>query len=77
VAAIIYLLSRKFIIPVEQLRQAAEQIAGGDVQHSITIDSRNELGRLAENLETIRRTLWGKVSMGLSCSRKIMQLLIW
>ncbi|MCP3892217.1 MAG: response regulator [Desulfobulbaceae bacterium] len=62
VAAIIYLLSRKFIIPVEQLRQAAEQIAGGDLQHSITIESRNELGRLAENLETMRRTLRGKIS---------------
>lgn len=62
VSAIILLLTQKFIFPLKQLQFAAEKIALGDLHHSIEIKSRNELGYLAADLETMRRTLKGKIA---------------
>ncbi|MCK5912835.1 MAG: HAMP domain-containing protein, partial [Desulfuromusa sp.] len=62
VAALLFLISRSFIKPMAQLQQASDRIAEGDLQHPIKIKSSNELGILANNLETMRMTLQGKIS---------------
>ena len=62
VAAMLFFISRAFIKPMEQLQQASDCIAGGDLQQAIKVNSRNELGVLAGNLETMRITIQEKIS---------------
>ena len=62
VVAMLFFISRTFIKPMEQLQQASDCIAGGDLQQVIKIKSRNELGVLANNLETMRITIQEKIS---------------
>lgn len=62
VLSIVFFLSRKFIRPVEQLQDVAGRIAGGVLTDPIEIKGRNELGQLADNLETMRKTLQEKIS---------------
>jgi len=45
------IIARGIIKPVGQLRQAADQIAGGDVQVAIEINQRDELGELAASFQ--------------------------
>lgn len=62
VAALIFFISRTFIKPMEQLRHASGEIADGNLQHTIAIQSNNELGLLATNLETMRISMLEKIS---------------
>ena len=61
VAAMLFCISRTFIKPMAQLQSASAQIASGNLDHPIAIQSRNELGLLAANLETMRVTLQEKI----------------
>ena len=61
VAVIVFFLSRKFVAPIGQLQSAAQRIAKGDLDHIISVKSDNELGLLAQNLETMRQTLKAKI----------------
>jgi len=62
VVALLFFLSRVFIKPMAQLQQASEQVTAGNLQQKIEINSRNELGRLGDNLETMRITLQDKLT---------------
>ena len=52
-AAIAWLLARATTRPLEQLGDAAERIAGGDLDTTIEIRSRDEVGRLAATFNTM------------------------
>ncbi len=62
VFTIVFFLSRKFIHPIRALQKAAKNIADGDLNQEITIQSSNELGQLAESLESMRSELQKKIS---------------
>lgn len=49
--------ARRLVRPVEDLTQAAQRIAGGDLNQPIAIGEGGEIGLLAQNLETMRRRL--------------------
>lgn len=61
VAAIIFLLTRKFILPLKQLQASAGKIASGDLSSVIEVRSKNELGSLGDALEEMRLTLREKI----------------
>jgi PAS domain S-box-containing protein len=48
---------RRVVRPLARLREAAEQIAGGDLDHPVQVDRRDEVGALARTFETMRATL--------------------
>jgi signal transduction histidine kinase len=52
-----YLLARAMSQRVKRLELAAEQIAAGDFEHSIQVDSRDELGQLAVAFNAMQRQL--------------------
>lgn len=49
--------ARLLVRPVNDLTQAAQRIAGGDLERPIVIDEGGEIGVLAEKLETMRARL--------------------
>lgn len=62
VSTIVFFLSRQFIRPVSHLQRAAREIAGGNLSTPIRQHGHDELGQLAENLETMRSMLQEKIS---------------
>jgi two-component system OmpR family sensor kinase len=52
-----YLLARWLALRVKRLERAAEQVAAGDFEHPITIDSADELGQLAVAFNDMQRQL--------------------
>ncbi len=62
VFTIVFFLSHKFIRPIRALQKAAKNIANGDLNQEISIQSNNELGQLAESLESMRSELQRKIS---------------
>lgn len=61
VSTIIFFLSRQFIGPVSHLQRAARNIAEGNLSRPIRQHGHDELGQLAENLETMRSMLQEKI----------------
>ncbi|QDT94381.1 Autoinducer 2 sensor kinase/phosphatase LuxQ [Gimesia algae] len=45
---LVWMISRGIVSPILQLSQSAELIASGNVDHRISIDSQDEIGKLAE-----------------------------
>jgi signal transduction histidine kinase len=52
-----WITTRHVVIPTEQLTRAAERMAGGDLASPIDVPAQDEVGQLAESLETMRRRL--------------------
>jgi PAS domain S-box-containing protein len=48
---------RRVVLPLARLRQAAEQIAGGDLDHPVRVERRDEVGHLARTFEAMRVAL--------------------
>jgi signal transduction histidine kinase/CheY-like chemotaxis protein len=53
----VFLLGRIVINPLERLDMAAQRLGSGNLEESIQLQNRDELGRLAANLETMRGNL--------------------
>lgn len=49
--------SKRLTIPLNRLRDAAQNIAGGDYESKISIQSRDEVGFLAETMEKMRQAI--------------------
>ncbi|MEM7017333.1 MAG: sensor histidine kinase [Pseudomonadota bacterium] len=47
--------ARRVVQPIEQLNQAAQSLAGGDWEHELSLDRRDEVGQLAHNF---KRMAW-------------------
>lgn len=45
------LVSQAFVVPLLELREAAEQISKGDIDIRLRVDSDDEIGELAESFE--------------------------
>jgi two-component system OmpR family sensor kinase len=52
-----YLVARWLALRVKRLERAAEQVAAGDFEHPITVDSSDELGQLAVAFNDMQRQL--------------------
>ena len=52
-----YLLARRLVWPLEQLTQAAQSIASGDVGREVIVRNRDEIGTLAVAFNTMSREL--------------------
>ena len=51
------LLGRRLAKPLRALTQGAERISGGDLDHVVQIDSKDEIGELASSFNTMTRRL--------------------
>ena len=49
--------ARLLVRPVRDLTRAAEQMASGDLEHTVSVSEGGEIGTLAESLETMRTQL--------------------
>jgi signal transduction histidine kinase len=56
-----YFLSRSITLPIRQMKETAEQIAKGDFTRRVRIRSRDELGDLADSLNTMADELQRKM----------------
>lgn len=54
---LVFLDLRRVVRPLAHLRRAAEQIAGGDLDHPVRVDRKDEVGALARAFESMRATL--------------------
>jgi two-component system NtrC family sensor kinase len=52
-----YFITRSITRPIAELARATEVIAGGDFSHEVTIQSKDEVGRLATSFNRMVRTL--------------------
>ena len=52
-----YIISRRITRPIAVLREGVEHIAAGDLDHRVKIQSRNEVGQLAEGFNQMARDL--------------------
>ncbi len=52
-----WITTRHVTRPTEQLTMAAQRMARGDLESPITVSAQDEVGRLAENLDAMRRQL--------------------
>jgi signal transduction histidine kinase len=50
-------LMRLIVRPLDELARATARITEGDLDHRVPIRARNEIGKLAETLETLQKTL--------------------
>lgn len=56
-----YFVSRSITLPIRQMKETAEQIAKGDLAPRVRIRSRDELGELADSLNTMADELQHKI----------------
>jgi PAS domain S-box-containing protein len=56
-ATVAWLFSRMLVRPIQQLSLAAEEIAGGRYDHAIPVRGADEIGRLTETFEHMRRRI--------------------
>ena len=56
-----YFVSRSITLPIRQMRETAQQIAKGDFGRRVRIKSKDELGELAESLNTMADELQQKM----------------
>jgi signal transduction histidine kinase len=54
---VVWVTTRRVVKPTEELTAAAERMAGGDLASPIAVRAEDEIGRLAESLEAMRRRL--------------------
>lgn len=52
-----WVTTRHVVKPTEKLTQAAERIAAGDLESPITVRAQDEVGKLTESLESMRKKL--------------------
>ncbi len=69
IIALILLLASRFSSPVRQLAEVAERLSEGDLQHDITIDSKDELGQLAAAFRRMVDALRDKTRVANEISR--------
>jgi len=50
-------LSTRFTKPIIRLREGAEQVGGGNLEHRVSIDTRDEIGQLAEQFNHMAEQL--------------------
>ncbi|MBD3322641.1 MAG: HAMP domain-containing protein [Chitinivibrionales bacterium] len=55
-------ISRRFSKPVEELKQGAERFASGELKQKLAVPSTDELGKLAEAMNTMARQLDDRIS---------------
>lgn len=58
-----YLLARRLIEPLENLTQAAQAIAAGDLDQQVTVRHRDEVGTLAVAFNTMSRELASRIEL--------------
>jgi signal transduction histidine kinase len=56
-AVLIYLLTRRILVPVQQLTAAAQRVSQGDLSHKIPTNGRDEIGKLAQTFNSMTREL--------------------
>ncbi|MBD3420880.1 MAG: HAMP domain-containing protein [Chitinivibrionales bacterium] len=61
-AAISLYLSRRFSTPVEELTRGAERFAGGDLKRKLIVPGTEELGKLADAMNTMAEQLDERIS---------------
>ncbi len=61
--AVTYLLARRLIGPLENLTQAAQAIAAGDLAQQVAVRNRDEVGALAASFNTMSRELASRVEL--------------
>jgi len=55
--AVAWITTSRVVKPTEQLTRAAERMAGGDLASPIEVSAQDEVGQLAESLESMRQRL--------------------
>lgn len=60
-----YLVSRSIIRPLHQLKQVAEEIKEGNLERSVSLNRKDELGKLGEAFEEMRGRLYDSVRLQL------------
>lgn len=58
-------ITRSVVKPLNMLRQSAEQIKEGNLQHSLDLQSRDEIGQLNETFEDMRKRLHDSIQLRL------------
>ena len=61
-AIAIFFVARRIIEPITQLTQRAEQIAQGDLDRTIPVASKDELGQLASSFNKMAQSLKGNIT---------------
>ena len=69
-----YFLTRSVTRPVAELARATEVIAGGDLSHEVTVQSRDEVGRLAASFNRMTRNLKGTMEELYGVNTKLQDL---
>jgi len=59
--SVAYFLSRSITLPIRQMKETAEQIAKGNFEPRVRIKSKDELGELADSLNTMANELQQKI----------------
>jgi HAMP domain-containing protein len=54
---LIYLLTRRILVPVRQLTAAAQRVSQGDLSHKIPTNGKDEIGKLAQTFNSMTREL--------------------
>lgn len=57
VALLVPLLNRNFLRPVETLSKGVDELASGNLDYEVQAESQDELGKLAESFDNMRRQL--------------------
>jgi signal transduction histidine kinase len=52
-----YLLARSVVTPVQRLVRATDAVSGGDYDHPIAVETRDEIGHLARKFDEMRQSL--------------------
>lgn len=69
-----YFLTRSVTRPIAELARATEVIAGGDLSHEVTVQSRDEVGRLAASFNRMTRNLKGTMEELYGVNTKLQDL---
>jgi signal transduction histidine kinase len=56
-ALLIYLLTRRILVPVQQLTAAAQRVSQGDLSYKIPTNGKDEIGKLAQTFNSMTREL--------------------
>jgi signal transduction histidine kinase len=54
---LIYLLTRRILVPVRELTAAAQRVSQGDLSHKIPTNGKDEIGKLAQTFNAMTREL--------------------
>ena len=69
-----YFITRSVTRPIAELARATEGIAGGDLSHEVTVESRDEVGRLAASFNRMTGNLKGTMEELYGVNTKLQDL---